>query len=205
MENIFTICQRQITAEAAARHFGLQFDRNGKAICPFHPDHNPSLTFRNSRFRCWSCGEAGDCIDLAAKLFNLAPLAAVKLLNDEFSLDLPIDRPLTGKELRQQREYAKLSRQLQETMQAFQNWRYNLLDKLVAIIRAAGQIQARSIDELSAGQIELLHQLAAVEHWSDILQFGSSAEIMDIFRERRRLEWQAEQILNHLRTKLSVA
>ncbi len=205
MSNIFTACRQLVSAEAVARHFGLKFDRYGKARCPFHDDLHPSMSFRNSTFRCWSCGASGDCIDFTGKLFGLTPLATVKLLDHEFSLNLPINRPLTGKELRQQREYAKLSRQRQETMQAFQNWRYNLLDKLVAIIRAAGQIQARSIDELSAGQIELLHQLAAVEHWSDILQFGSSAEIMDIFRERSRLEWQAEQILNHLRTKLSVA
>lgn len=205
MENIFTICRQQVSAEAAARHFGLKFDRSGKALCPFHDDQHPSMSFRASRFRCWSCGAAGDCIDLTSRLFSLSPLAAIKLLNNEFSLDLPIGRPLTGQELRQQRENARQRRQQRETMQAFQRWRYGLLDKLAAIIRAAGQIQAQSIDELSAGQIELLHQLAAVEHLADTLAFGTAAEIMEIFRERRRLEWRAEQTLNHLQTKSAVA
>lgn len=192
MKNIFTACRQQISAKAAARHFGLKFDRSGKAICPFHDDHNPSMTFSESRFRCWSCGAAGDSIDLTAKLYNLAPLAAVKLLDDEFKLGLPIGRPLTGKELHQQKECAKLRRQQRETLRTFEHWRFGLLDKLATIIRAAGQIQAQSIDELSDSQIELLHQLMAVEHLADTLAFGTAAEIMDVFRERRRLEWQAE-------------
>ena len=33
-----------------------------KALCPFHDDHNPSLTVdpRRQRYKCWSCGEGGD-------------------------------------------------------------------------------------------------------------------------------------------------
>lgn len=33
-----------------------------KALCPFHDDHNPSMTVdpRRQRFKCWACGKGGD-------------------------------------------------------------------------------------------------------------------------------------------------
>lgn len=205
MSNIFTACRQLVSAEAVARHFGLKFDRYGKARCPFHDDLHPSMSFRNSTFRCWSCGASGDCIDFTGKLFGLTPLATVKLLDHEFSLNLPINRPLTGKEIRQQRERSRLRRQQQETLQEFEKWRFGLLGKLTGIIRAAGQIQAKNIDEFTAGQIELLHQLAAIEHLADVLQFGNAAEIMDIFRERKAYECQIQMILSNMQPKLAAA
>lgn len=34
------------------------------ALCPFHPDKNPSFTiFKDNHFKCWACGVAGDAID----------------------------------------------------------------------------------------------------------------------------------------------
>lgn len=70
---------------------------------------------------------------------------------------------------------------------------------------AAGQIQAPSTEQLADHQIELLQQWAEFEYLADFLQFGSAAEIMDIFRERRKIEWQVERILNHLKMKSEAA
>ena len=38
------------------------------AICPFHPDHHPSLRLTEYRFLCMACGEKGNLRKLAAKL-----------------------------------------------------------------------------------------------------------------------------------------
>ena len=37
-------------------------DTSARAICPFHDDHNPSMTIDNTRkiFKCFACGEGGD-------------------------------------------------------------------------------------------------------------------------------------------------
>ena len=32
------------------------------ALCPFHDDKNPSMSLKNNRARCWSCGWSGDTI-----------------------------------------------------------------------------------------------------------------------------------------------
>src|SRR5262245_14776495 len=44
----------------------LQAQRGGRefvGLCPFHDDHNPSMRVYPERqsYKCWSCGEGGDC------------------------------------------------------------------------------------------------------------------------------------------------
>ena len=98
-----------------------------------------------------------------------------------------------------------LCRQQHDTLEAFAKWRFDLLDRLAAIIRAAGQIQAQNIDQLTDNQVLLFHQLAKIEYLADTLQFGKPAEVMGIFRNRRRFEWQVEMILNSTQQKSAIA
>jgi len=57
--------------ESVAERLGLSVERH-RCLCPFHDDHNPSLSFSVSRntFRCFSCGAHGDVISLAMKVLN---------------------------------------------------------------------------------------------------------------------------------------
>ena len=52
---------RDLPIEGVAERLGLRVERH-KCLCPFHDDHTPSLSFKNNKFRCWSCGESGDSI-----------------------------------------------------------------------------------------------------------------------------------------------
>ena len=49
-------------AEELGLHISKQQSSTPKALCPFHDDHNPSLTlYRNTqRYYCYVCGEHGD-------------------------------------------------------------------------------------------------------------------------------------------------
>ena len=58
---------RDLPIEGVAERLGLRVERH-KCLCPFHDDHTPSLTFRNNKYKCWSCGESGDTISLVMKL-----------------------------------------------------------------------------------------------------------------------------------------
>ena len=55
---------RDLPIEGVAERLGLRVERH-KCLCPFHDDHTPSMSFKNNKFRCWSCGESGDSISLA--------------------------------------------------------------------------------------------------------------------------------------------
>ena len=56
--------------------------RHGMCSCPFHgTDSNPSMSLRKfNRYKCFSCDEKGDPIDLYMKLNDVNFIQAVKKL-----------------------------------------------------------------------------------------------------------------------------
>ena len=75
---------RNLPIEGVAERLGLQVRRH-MALCPFHDDHHPSLSFSVSRntFRCFVCGESGGTIDLVMKYLGKSFLEACSWLADE--------------------------------------------------------------------------------------------------------------------------
>lgn len=63
-----------------AESLGLECT-GGKYLCPCHNDHNPSMDITSSgihanRFKCWSCGESGNPLNLVmAVQFGVSPSA----------------------------------------------------------------------------------------------------------------------------------
>ena len=55
---------RDLPIEGVAERLGLRVTRH-KALCPFHDDRHPSLSFRVSKntYRCFVCGASGGTID----------------------------------------------------------------------------------------------------------------------------------------------
>ena len=78
---------RSLPCEGVAQRLGLTVKRH-KALCPFHNDHTPSLTFKGHKFRCWSCGENGDSISLVQKVLGKNFLDACRWLADEHNVIL---------------------------------------------------------------------------------------------------------------------
>ena len=73
---------RDLPIEGVAERLGLRVERH-KCLCPFHDDHTPSLSFKNNKFHCWSCGESGDSISLAEKMLGKGFVEACRWLADE--------------------------------------------------------------------------------------------------------------------------
>ena len=74
---------RELPIEGVAERLGLRVARH-KALCPFHADNHPSLSFKVSKntYRCFVCGASGGPIDLVMKHLNLDFKAACRWLND---------------------------------------------------------------------------------------------------------------------------
>jgi len=71
----------------------LQLEKEGssyKALCPFHPDKNPSFYIKPSEqfFKCFGCDTKGDVITFAMKYHNVDFKEAVKMLADEIGLSI---------------------------------------------------------------------------------------------------------------------
>lgn len=78
--------------EGVAERLGLRVVRH-RCLCPFHDDHTPSMTFRNGKFKCWSCGASGDVFTLAEKVLGKNFADSCKWLADESNIILTEYKP----------------------------------------------------------------------------------------------------------------
>ena len=83
--NVFEAVRNSVTARQVAEHYGLKIVKGKMARCPFHNDRNPSLLL-DRRYICFGCGEKGDAIDYAAKLFGIGKLDAAMQIASDFSI-----------------------------------------------------------------------------------------------------------------------
>lgn len=90
MGALFDAVRQHVTAEDAARFYGLHVNSRHKAICPWHNDRHPSLSFdpRTGRCMCFSCNHGGDAVDITAVLLNLPALEAAQMIAHDFGLDV---------------------------------------------------------------------------------------------------------------------
>ena len=85
---------RDLPIEGVAERLGLTV-KHHKALCPFHEDHHPSLSFsvRKNTYRCFVCGASGGTIDLVMRHLNLDFKAACRWLADEHNIILDEWKP----------------------------------------------------------------------------------------------------------------
>jgi len=82
----FEIVKYGVSYREAAELYGVEVNRYGMALCPFHNDRHPSLYVADDHYHCFACGEHGDVIDFAAKLFGLPLYEAAQKLAADFHL-----------------------------------------------------------------------------------------------------------------------
>lgn len=66
--------------ETVADYYGLELERSGsdenqrKALCPFHDDHDPSLSINLEKgiFQCWVCGAKGNLLDFVMQMEEIS-------------------------------------------------------------------------------------------------------------------------------------
>ena len=80
---------RELPIEAVAERLGLQVSRH-KALCPFHDDTHPSLSFytRKNTYHCFVCGAHGGVIDLVMNYLRKDFVEACRWLAEEHSLPM---------------------------------------------------------------------------------------------------------------------
>jgi len=195
--DVFREARERVTAQDAARHYGLTFDRKGWAVCPFHADQHPSMSFKNGRFRCWACNASGDSIDFTAKLFGLEPLAAVERMNADFMLGLPLHRKPTPAE----QQAARRRIEITEAHKRFEEWRKALCVKACEACRVAhvalqGIDTPADMDKLSEQEQEAIFWQSWHEYLADALTNGDPEEQMEIFRQREEVQSRLDRILS---------
>ena len=64
--NVFEAVKQNLTTRQAAELYGIQVNRHGMAVCPFHNDKNPSMKV-DKRFHCFACQADGDAVDFVSR------------------------------------------------------------------------------------------------------------------------------------------
>ena len=70
----------------------IDVNEKNKALCPFHDDHNASLSIHPEKqiFKCFSCGESGNVVSFVQKYNGVSFVDALKILVNLFEVAIPI-------------------------------------------------------------------------------------------------------------------
>lgn len=187
----FRSVRERVPAEDAARFYGLEFDRRGWAVCPFHQDKHPSISFKGGRFRCWACGANGDSLDFTTRLFNLDSVQAAEKLNADFRLGLAHEAKEDSETLRMERE----RRRVATAHQGFEEWRERTMKALNEVCYIANKAKENGPPWTRAQVLAIRYQ-AQAEYISNLLEGdGTPEEQARLYRERRLSEQWIAQIL----------
>ena len=189
---IFEIVKENINLREAAELYGIDVNRYGKALCPFHNDRHPSLYVADDHYYCFACGEHGDVIDFVSKLFHLSLYDAAQKLAADFHLTP--DKPPSAAALHAKRIRTE-AQQLRETEQVC----FSVLSDYAHVLRDwkvqyAPQSPAEAPDERF---VEACHKLDEVEYYLDILASGNSHERAEVIQQQ-----MADGELDRLRQRL---
>lgn len=169
--NVFEAVKTSINTREAAARYGVEVNRHGKALCPFHNDRHPSLFVDDDHYHCYACGEHGDVIDFTAKLFGLKLYEAAQKLAYDYSItqDNPPDKAMQEKlnrksEAQRLRENEKLCfSALMEYYKLLQEWK---------VLYAPRSPEDTPHDRF----VQACHHLSYVEYLVDLLIMGDSYE-----------------------------
>ena len=173
--NVFGTVKTSINAREVAEHYGIDVNRYGKALCPFHNDRHPSMVVYDDHYHCFACGEHGDVIDLVANLYSLPVLDAANKLACDFGISQgkPPTKEMEEK-LNRKSEAQRLKENEKLCFSALMEY-YKLLQAWMAVY--APRTPEDDVDSRFA---EACHWLSYVEYLVDLLIMGDSYERTEV-------------------------
>ena len=177
--SIFETVKDNVSLREVAQRYGIEVNRHGKALCPFHNDRHPSLYVADNHYYCFACGEHGDVIDFVGRLFQLSPYDAARKLMADFHLRP--DKPPSAAAL-----HAKRIRT--EAQQLMENERlcFSILSDYAHVLRDwKVRYAPQSPDQpVHARLVEACRNLDETEYYLDVLCAGDSHERADVVRQQ---------------------
>ena len=172
---IFQTVKASLTLRQVAERCGLTVGRNGMVCCPFHEDRHPSMKLNEDYFFCFGCGETGDVIDLATKLFGCSPSDAAHRLAADFGITegKPSVLPKLKPQKTQTQDEQTCFRVLVEYLHTLQDWK----------TRYAPAVPDAP---LHPRFLEAIHELDYTEYLVDLLITGDPGERTEVVDTMKR-------------------
>ena len=157
----------------------MEVNRYGMALCPFHNDRHPSLYVADDHYYCFACGEHGDVIDFAARLFGLPLYEAAQRLAADFHLTP--DKPPSAAAL-----HAKRIRTEAQQLRENERLCFSVLTDYARVLRDwKVRYAPKSSEEApNARFVEACHRLDETEYYLDILTSGDSHERTEVIQQQ---------------------
>lgn len=201
--NIFTEVKNRVSAAEAAKTYGLKINRNKMACCPFHDDKHPSMKI-DQTYYCFGCGEKGDAINYVAKTFGLSQIEAAKKIIKDFHLPIEVGKQDSSKKksvdpMKKRNDLE--TAQIEEIKKRFHKWCidqcHKFLDSLNLIQTVKEYLKDKDPEIVMNDDAfaVLLHAEPKLNHWMDILCFGTEEEQKEFFLQERKGVMELEEQL----------
>lgn len=185
--NVFEAVKQNLTTRQAAEMYGIQVNRHGMAVCPFHNDKNPSMKV-DKRFHCFACQADGDAVDFVSRLFGLPSKAAAMKLADDFGIRYDNRQKHRVKshireptpEQRYQQEENRCYKVLSDYFHHLRTWKQQYTPK-------------QPEDEWHPLFVEALQRESHIEYLLDVLLYGTADEKKALVAEQRKEVMNLEQ------------
>jgi len=177
--------KKNIDLVGVVRGAGIELMQTGskhRGLCPFHGEKTPSFfVFQDNHFKCFGCGEHGDVIDFAQKLYGLSFPDALKHLGiKQGRITLAIRREITKHKRR-----AKLR-------EKFNDWQELYCKEVSDLWFDAKALMAGVQVEDLEFYATIYHQLPVWEYHREILIHGSDEEKYLLYQDvsKRDPKWK---------------
>ena len=193
--NLFEAVKTGISTREAAERYGVDVNRYGKALCPFHNDRHPSLYVADDHYHCFACGEHGDVIDFAARLYDLSLHEAAQRLASDFGLS-PDNPP--SQDIQDRLKRKTEAQRLRENERLC----FSVLTAYLRLLREwKVQYAPQTPEDIPDERfVEACHYLDHMEYLLDVLSMGDSHERGEV------VEWyMTDNRLTRLQEKLRYA
>mgnify|MGYP000060742545 CR=1 FL=1 len=190
--NCFQNVKYGVSCREAAERYGVEVNHYGMALCPFHNDRHPSLYVADDHYYCFACGEHGDVIDFAAKMFGLPLYEAAQRLAADFHLTP--DKPPSAAALHAKRVQTE-AQQLRENERLC----FSVLSDYARVLQDWKAQYAPKSPEKAPDErfVEVCRKLDEMEYYLDILASGDSHERTEVIQQQ-----MADGKLDRLRQRL---
>ena len=191
--NVFGTVKTRINTREAAEHYGIEVNRYGKALCPFHNDRHPSMVVYDDHYHCFACGEHGDVIDLVANLYGLPVLDAVNKLAYDFGISQ--DKPPT-REMEEKLNRKSEAQRLKENEKLC----FSALLAYMKLLQEWKELYAPRTPEDKHHDrfVQACHKLDYVEYLVDLLIMGDSYERTEVI-DMMLTDGNLEKLQKHLK------
>ena len=190
--NCFQNVKYGVSCREAAERYGVEVNRYGMALCPFHNDRHPSLYMADDHYHCFACGEHGDVIDFAAKLFGLPLYGAAQRLAADFHLSP--DKPPSAAAIHARRIQTEA-----QPLRENERLCFSVLSDYAHVLRSwkVRYAPKSPADPIHPWFVEACHELDQTEYYLDILCAGDSHERAEVVQQQ-----MADGKLDRLRQRL---